>query len=324
MDLLLFFISFFLLLVSELFYLKIADHYSIIDKPNYRSSHTQITIRGGGIVFPISVLLWFVLFGFQYHFFVCGLILVSIVSFIDDIKDISRRIRITAHIIAVSFIFYQLNVFIWGWLFMSLGYVLFIGIINAYNFMDGINGITGVYSVVLIGTLYWINRFYTHFVEPELLTSVMIGLLVFNYFNFRKKAVCFAGDVGSISMAIIVCFLLAKLVIQTSNLYYIIMLTVYGLDAIYTILLRLFKGENIFEAHRMHLYQIIVNQFKGSPLLVSALYGGAQLIINTLLLMIIYNKAYAYTAFIVIVPICFYLIVRFKFTHLINRNKKII
>jgi UDP-GlcNAc:undecaprenyl-phosphate GlcNAc-1-phosphate transferase len=303
---------FVLLSVAELSYFEVAERFNIIDKPNHRSSHTVITIRGGGIIFPLSVLLWFFFSGFQYSFFVCGLTLIAFISFGDDVKDVSRGLRVVIHIVAVSLIFYQLHLFSISWLILTLYYVFFIGVINAYNFMDGINGITGAYSLTTIGTLYWINQFQIHFIEKDLLISIGLGLLVFNFFNFRKKAKCFSGDVGSISLALIICFLLCKLIVQSNQGFYILLLVVYGIDSISTIFLRLLKKENIFLAHRQHLYQHLVNQAKYSHLSVALWYAAAQLIINMALIKIINSNVYLYLPLIIVILLTFYILVRNK------------
>jgi UDP-GlcNAc:undecaprenyl-phosphate GlcNAc-1-phosphate transferase len=258
------------------------------------------------------VLLWFFFSGFQYSFFVCGLTLIAFISFGDDVKDVSRGLRVVIHIVAVSLIFYQLHLFSISWLILTLYYVFFIGVINAYNFMDGINGITGAYSLTTIGTLYWINQFQIHFIEKDLLISIGLGLLVFNFFNFRKKAKCFSGDVGSISLALIICFLLCKLIVQSNQGFYILLLVVYGIDSISTIFLRLLKKENIFLAHRQHLYQHLVNQAKYSHLSVALWYAAAQLIINMALIKIINSNVYLYLPLIIVILLTFYILVRNK------------
>jgi UDP-N-acetylmuramyl pentapeptide phosphotransferase/UDP-N-acetylglucosamine-1-phosphate transferase len=148
--------------------------------------------------------------------------------------------------------------------------------------MDGINGINGAYSLITILSLYLINKD-NSFVQSEWLIITALSLLVFNFFNFRKKAKCFAGDVGSVSMAFIIIFFLMLLILKTGDLKYIGFLLVYGIDSISTILFRLIRKENIFEAHRSHFYQYLAN-VKGWPhLRVATLYLLAQLIVNILI-----------------------------------------
>jgi len=298
------------LIVAELIYFKIADHFNIIDKPNHRSSHAVITIRGGGIVFPISVFIWFICSGFQYPLFAGGLFLISAVSFVDDVKNISRRLRLAIHIIAMALVFWQLHLFAFNWLILIGIFFFFTGVINAYNFMDGINGITGVYSLVLLLSLLWINQYKFHFVDTNLLVAGVIGVMVFNFFNFRKKAVCFAGDSGSISMAFIICFLLVKLIVLTDNLTYILLLAVYGVDAVSTIAIRLYRKENIFQAHRSHLYQLLVNEKGYQHLTVASLYGIAQIIITILLLNMPVWNPYEIIGIFLITILIIYILIR--------------
>lgn len=304
----------FLLFIAELVYFRIANHYNIIDKPNHRSSHAEVTIRGGGIIFPLSVLLWFLFSGFQYPLFVLGLLVISAVSFVDDLKDISRRVRLLAHFIAIILVFLQLNLFMANWM-LPAAFIIIIGVINAYNFMDGINGITGIYSLVTLLTLLWINQYQVHFIDTGLLLSAVMGVLVFNFFNFRKKAACFAGDVGSISMAFIICFLLIKLILETGNVTYILLLAVYGIDAVYTIGYRLYKGENILQAHRLHLYQLLVNECRYQHLAVAALYGLVQAIVNAAFInMTAWNK-YQTAGILIIILLVTYVILRNQVRH---------
>jgi UDP-N-acetylmuramyl pentapeptide phosphotransferase/UDP-N-acetylglucosamine-1-phosphate transferase len=266
-----------------LFYFRLAVQFKIIDRPNQRSSHSRITIRGGGIIFPIALLLQALFSRFEYPLFTSGLLLISTVSFYDDLRPLSNKIRLLIHLIAVSLLFMQSDLFSYTVWIIILVYILVIGTINAYNFMDGINGITGSYSFITILSLYFINETHLVFVLKEWLIIVAISLLVFNFFNFRKKAKCFAGDVGSVSMAFIIIFFLLQLILKTGDLKYIGFLLVYGIDSISTILFRLIRKENIFEAHRTHFYQYLTNVKSLPHLVVSALYMIVQLIVNLLI-----------------------------------------
>jgi UDP-N-acetylmuramyl pentapeptide phosphotransferase/UDP-N-acetylglucosamine-1-phosphate transferase len=149
--------------------------------------------------------------------------------------------------------------------------------------MDGINGITGAYSLITILSLHFINEYHIPFVKNEWLIVSAMALLVFNFFNFRKKAKCFAGDVGSVSMAFIIIFFLLQLILKTGDLKYIGFLLIYGIDSISTILFRLIRRENIFEAHRSHFYQHLANVKGWQHLWISSLYMIVQLIVNLLI-----------------------------------------
>ncbi len=294
----------------EFAYFKIADHFNIIDKPNHRSSHTEVTIRGGGVIFAISVILFYFLFNFEYPYFVIGLFLISAISFIDDVVTLNNKIRLSVHLLAVALMFYQWNLFDLNWYWIVVAVIFVIGTINAYNFMDGINGITGAYSLITVITLYYLNTLFS-FANQNLIICTGLALLVFNFFNFRKKAKCFAGDVGSVSIAFILIFLIGLLILKTQNLSYILLFLLYGLDAVFTIFFRVIRKENIFEAHRSHFYQYLSNELKWPHLQVSALYFAIQLIIN--LCLIFWTKdSMILNCILVFALSIVFLIIRFK------------
>lgn len=277
-----------ILCICMYLYFKIADKYNIIDKPNERSSHNEIIIRGAGIIFPIACLLYFFQSNFYYPYFIAGVVLISLISFFDDIKTTKNSIRFIVQFVCVLLLFYQtnfLNNCHYSILIVAL--IFAIGILNAWNFMDGINGITGLYSIATIATLLFINLYTTPFIETELLLVTIIALLIFNFCNTRKKALCFAGDVGSISIAFIIIFALASLILKTNHLEYILLLAVYGVDSALTIAFRLINKENIFKAHRSHLYQWLVHKQKMSHLKVSFIYFLIQLAVNLILMQFI-------------------------------------
>ncbi|MDM1444005.1 MraY family glycosyltransferase [Myroides odoratimimus] len=267
------------LFIAELVYFKIADKYNIIDKPNERSSHTQITLRGGGVVFYFGALAYFIYSGFEYPYFIIGLTAITLISFLDDIFTLSNKIRLLVHLGSVLLMFYQWNLFELSWLWIIPALIGVIGTINAYNFMDGINGITAWYSIVVLTLLALVNQT-VGFVAMDLILFVLLGAVVFAFFNFRTKAKAFAGDVGSVSMAFIVVFLLGQLIITTGNFSYILFLAVYGIDAVWTIVRRALNKENIFQAHRTHLYQYLANEAKVNKLYVSFGYGVLQFVIG--------------------------------------------
>ena len=265
-----------LLFVKELFYFKIADKCNIIDKPNERSSHTRITLRGGGIIFYFGALAYFLTSGWEYPCFMLALTLVTFISFVDDVKSISQLTRLFFHFSAMALMFYQWGLFSLSWWWLVLALIVCTGIINAYNFMDGINGITGGYSLVVLAALAYINQEIVPFVEKDFIYTVICSVLVFCFFNFRKKAECFAGDVGAVSIAFIVLFLIGKLVIRTGDFSWMVLLAVYGVDSVLTIIHRLMLHENIGLPHRKHMYQIMANELKVPHVIVSSIYMGVQ------------------------------------------------
>jgi UDP-N-acetylmuramyl pentapeptide phosphotransferase/UDP-N-acetylglucosamine-1-phosphate transferase len=286
------YILFFILLFAvELIYFRIADHFDIIDKPNERSSHKQITLRGGGIIVYISVLLYSFVSGFQYPWFLVGITLISIVSMADDIRPQSPKLRVLIHFISMALMFYQWGLFSMPWYLSIVAFIVSIGILNAYNFMDGINGITGGYSLIIALALLYINNQEVSFVDNKLIYAFILSLLVFNFFNFRTKAKCFAGDVGAISIAFLLVFLIGRLIIETNDFSYIILFAVYGVDSVLTIIHRLILKENIFQPHRKHAYQILANELKIPHLTVAIFYA---LIQGLIMLGFFFFKSHSY------------------------------
>lgn len=270
-----------LLFVTELVYFKIADRFNIIDKPNQRSSHTSITLRGGGIIFLIGMLLYSAFFGFMYPWFALGLTLICGISFVDDVKPLSSNLRLVFHFSAMLLMFLQWGLFsqfpLW---YLPIALIFCTGIINAYNFMDGINGITGGYSLVVLAGLAYINWRMVAFIDPMLLYVAMASVMVFNFFNFRKKAKCFAGDVGSVGIAFIILFALGSLILKTEDVSYIMLLAVYGVDAVLTIVHRIMLKEKLTEPHRKHAYQLMANELQVSHVYVSGFYMLLQALIT--------------------------------------------
>lgn len=268
-----------LLFVAELFYFRVADRCNIIDKPNERSSHASITLRGGGVIFYFGALAYFLTSGFEYPWFMLALTLVVFISFADDVHSVSQQLRLLFHFSAMGLMFWQWGLFSLSWWWIVIALIVCTGIINAYNFMDGINGITGGYSLVILAALAYVNREMVPFVEEDFIGTVLCSVLVFCFFNFRKKAKCFAGDVGSVGIAFILLFLIGKLIIQTGDFSWIVLLSVYGVDSVLTIIHRLMLHENIGLPHRKHLYQLMANELKIPHVVVSLVYMAVQAVI---------------------------------------------
>lgn len=342
-------IEFILLLVIELIYFKLADKYNIIDKPNLRGSSDSITLRGGGIIFPISILLYYILYGMYNIWFVGGLLLISSVSFIDDVRGVSTRVRFLCQVLAVITVFVQwgdiitaendrLHIFsgsgmvVWG----IFGLILCAGIINAFNFMDGINGITSGYALTVLTPLVVLNGHSllglvpqdqydaglqdrtivpAGFVDQNLLVAFGMGLIIFSFFNFRKKAVAFAGDVGSISVAFILLFVMGQLIIRTGNIWWLMLMAVYGVDTGCTIVHRMMLGERLSVAHRKHMFQIMANELHMPHVVVSLIYMTVQLLISAGLILLPFNQ-WIYSAVVLVVLVAIYVLFMKKYYHL--------
>ena len=275
-------IIFVLLLAAELVYFRIADKFNIIDKPNERSSHSTIVLRGGGIIFLIGAWVWSAFFGFDYPWFLAGLTLVAGVSFVDDIHSLPDSVRLVAQFAAAAMAFYQLGILHWSmWWIVLVALIVYVGATNVINFMDGINGITAGYSLAVLLPLMAVNMD-GGYVEQSLIVSTVLASLVFCIFNFRPKgkAKCFAGDVGSIGIAFIMLFLLGNVIIKTEDITWLIFLLVYGVDGCLTIVHRIMLHENLGEAHRKHAYQLMANELKIGHVKVTLLYMVMQLAVS--------------------------------------------
>ena len=294
---------FLLLLVAEVGYFRIADRCNIIDRPNERSSHASLVLRGGGIIFLVGLWLWALKgvlvdgVGWMdcYPFFLLAVTLVAGVSWADDIRSLPDSVRLVAQFVAMGLMFYQLGLYetfqvsessvvsgiVVPALIVLLAIIVCVGASNVINFMDGINGITGGYALASLIPIYILNK-EIGFVEESLVMTVILADVVFCLFNFRPKgkAKCFAGDVGSIGIAFILLFMIGQLIMKTGDVTYLIFLLVYGVDGCLTICHRILLHENLGEAHRKHAYQLMANELKIGHVKVSLLYMGLQLVIS--------------------------------------------
>lgn len=281
-------IIFVILLVLELAYFKVADKFNIIDKPNERSSHSTVVLRGGGIVFLLGAWVWSVFFGFQYPWMLLGLTLVAGISFIDDIHSLPDSMRLVVQFTAAGLAFYQLGMLNGAWfeeygaliggLFILLALIVYVGATNVINFMDGINGITAGCALAALVPLALVSDK----ADASLIIVSILSVVVFCIFNFRPKgkAKCFAGDVGSIGIAFIMLFLIGRVIIASGDITYLIFLLVYGIDGVLTICHRIMLHENLGEAHRKHAYQLMCNELRIGHVKVSLLYMTMQLVVS--------------------------------------------
>ena len=339
-----------LLLAVELIYFKFADKCNIIDKPNERSSHSTIVLRGGGIIFAISMVIWLILQMVNgewctvqdYLPFMIGLLMVSGISFVDDIHSLPDSLRMVVQIGSILLMFWSIGLFSafdsWIWTAVVILVALFfcVGATNIINFMDGINGITAGYALAMLVPLMLLNSgscvplvaseqsssaSVQGFIEPSYLIVAIIGVLVFSLFNFRPKgkAKCFAGDVGSIGIAFIILFALGKLMLATQDVTWIVFFLVYGIDGSMTIFHRIMLHENLGQAHRKHAYQLMANELKMSHVVVSLLYMAMQLVVSLGFIYLCPNTVLAHWIYLIgagIVLAVLYVLFMMKYYHL--------
>lgn len=271
-------------LAAEILYFSVAKKFNVVDRPNERSSHTQVTLLGGGIIFLLALLWYGVTHAFAYPWLLLGGLLIASVSYIDDIRPLPAWLRFGAQMVTIFLVLFQFEAFTLDvWKLLLLLFVT-LAVVNIYNFMDGVNGMLAGYSLVVLGTLGYVNATQQPFVDPDLIWFSIIAVVVFAFFNFRRKARCFSGDVGSILMGVLALFLIGRLVQASPSgeqpLSYLVFIAVYVADGGLTILKRMLAGENIFKPHREHLYETLCNDLRAPHLCVSGSYALLQLLIN--------------------------------------------
>ena len=305
-----------LLIVLELVYFRIADRFNIIDKPNERSSHSSVVLRGGGIIFVFAMWVWSACYGFEYPWILAAVTLAAGISFVDDIHSLPDAARLGVQFAAMGLLVWQLFAAspesvvalspLWvKVLFVLATLVVCVGATNIYNFMDGINGITAGYSLVVLLPLLLLDLKY-EFISDSLILVVIIADFVFAFFNFRPrgKARCFAGDVGSVGMAFILLFCIGMLIMKTGDLTWLMLLSVYGIDGCATIVHRIMLHEKLGEAHRKHLYQIMANELGISHVIVSLVYMAVQLAISLVMVYLVPDNILAHWIYVVVVLAC--------------------
>ena len=320
-----------LLILVELIYFRIADKCNIIDKPNERSSHSTIVLRGGGVIFVLGAWIWAAFYGLNYPWFLLAVTIVSILSFIDDIHSLPDSVRLVGQFIGMGLLILQLFTSSPGsiiaesalWikvLFVIAALIVCVGATNIYNFMDGINGITPGYSFAVLIPLFMLNR-NMGFVDESLIVVVILANLVFSFFNFRPKgkAKCFAGDVGSVGIAFILLFMMGMLIMRTGDITWLILLIVYGVDGCCTIVHRMMLHENLGQAHRKHVFQLMANELKIGHMKVTFFYMILQLVISLVFVLVIPDTVWAhwiYLGVVLVVLVLGYVLFMKKYYHL--------
>lgn len=297
-----------LLVAVELLYFRIAQKCNIIDKPNQRSSHTKVVLRGGGVIFTLAMLVWAVFFALRgedvvsYLPFLGGLLLIAGVSFWDDVHPLPDSVRLAVQFAAMLLMFWSIGILDRSmWWVVLAGLVIFVGAANIFNFMDGINGITACYSVSVLVPLLLVNNLDGMlFIPNSYLAVAILGVLVFGWFNFRPRdrVRCFAGDVGAVGIAFIMLFAMGKLIIRTGDVTWLVFMVVYGVDGCCTIIHRILEHDSLGKAHRKHVYQLMANELRRGHMMVSSMYLSAQLVISLVMIYVIPDTPLAHWLYV--------------------------
>ena len=278
-----------------------------LDMPNTRSSHQSVTLRGLGIAFlPIVVLAWMLqyLTGWQ----CIGILFAGFTGLAADFEWMPPLHRLLLYVIA-SILFLSGSSWFgyqgW-WLFFILSGLLIW--INLFNFMDGINGMMAISTLVSLITFLMLPELneYVDFI------LMMIALITsYAFFNLRKTALAFAGDVGSVVLSICLALPMLLAISKSGKWWYLMFFGLYITDAGFTLLKRLFKGYNVLKPHRTHLYEYLANEAGMPHLKISIAYGAVQLGINICILLNVYFNWIppAYLA----VALCFFIFLGYYF-----------
>lgn len=277
-----------LLLAFEFLYIRVASKRENLFEPAWKETaggerdgvqKEWVTIRGGGIVFWFaSLILAIITPGNLTLWFFVGVTLVALVGFIDDYRGASTWLQLILHLVAMTIAFYVANAFqtITWWNILA-AYIIFLGVLYAFKFMDDVNGMTGLYSLAVLIPLMYVNRFEEPFVHVDFLRYPFLAAVIFLMFNYRKRAASTAGAVGGMSIAFWIGFLLLLLIVKTGKIIWLSFLLVYGVDVILTLLHRTYIKKPIFGPEKLHFYQILGNELRMDHRVVSFLYFIVQL-----------------------------------------------
>ncbi len=291
---------------------RLALQRKILDVPNERSSHINPTPRGGGVII-FAVTLAFLIAGAAQSGrlvflspFLAGAVLIAVVSWLDDLYSLPSWLRFGVHTVAAMLVifgigyfknvalpFYNLSFGTW-FLGQVLTLLWIVGLTNAYNFMDGIDGIAGAQGLTAgigWGLAGWLIGDQLIFLFGGLLAATNLGFLWHNWHPAR----IFMGDVGSAFLGFSFAALPLLAMRQTENtggwmVFGFLLVWTFIFDAVLTFIRRTRRGENVFAAHRSHLYQRLV--IAGYPHnLVSLGYGILSVVgLGLAILWLIFNQ----------------------------------
>ena len=263
---------------------RYAQARSLLDIPNARSSHSVPTPRGGGVAIVLSFLATLPVLALadilpwadMWALLGAGTG-VAVIGFLDDHGHIPARWRLLGHFTAAGWALFwlgglpQLNLFgislDLGWVGHVLAAVYLVWLLNLYNFMDGIDGIASIEAICICigGALLYVILGYSgslqpvFWLAPVLLAAAVAGFLFWNF----PPARIFMGDAGSGFLGITLGIFSLQAAWTESQLFWswLILLGVFIMDATWTLMRRLLRGDRVYEAHRSHAYQYASRRF---------------------------------------------------------------
>ena len=263
---------------------KYAISRQIVDIPNQRSSHTQVTPRGGGvsilISFSLSLLILFFYDNIELNTFLAfffGGLVVGAIGFLDDHQDIQAVWRLIVHFLAALWAIYWIgghyvvdlqDGILQHGVYADLAAIfIIVWLLNLYNFMDGIDGIASIEAITtanFAAILIYMNSpigedGYDYILLLLILIASVCGFLVWNW----PPAKIFMGDGGSSYLGyLFALFAIATAVANIMSIWaWFILLGVFIVDATFTLFSRIVQGERWYEAHRSHAYQIAARKW---------------------------------------------------------------
>lgn len=300
LEALLLLITFIVIVISLRLYFPLAQKRGMLAGVNHRSSHSSPVITGAGFIFYLSYI-FYIIFLFltsepiPWSLFL-GITLLAIVSFIDDLKDVWFFIRLVVQLLSSVLLLYQiyqnftldLNAMNASILIIVaiVALIYSIGFVNLYNFMDGLNGMMAGITISALLIFGLIDVFIVDFVEDYIIHFTILPTLVFMFCNARKKPLCFSGDVGSVVLGFVMVYMLLSLLMKTGNIVYAFIFVSVYVEAAMTVIQRLLAGQNIFKPHRIHLFQLLCNEYKHSHLKISIYYAINQLLFGGIIILL--------------------------------------
>ena len=266
-------------IVAYYFFQKYAHSFGLVDIPNSRSSHTKPTVRGFGVVIFLSVFLvtvfWSPLFVAQNAIFFMSMFLAMMVGLVDDVRGSAPRIKITTfvlislllmtdgYLISGAGVYLGVNIEIVFVISIFLTFFAVVAFTNAFNLIDGLDGLAGAISLVIFSVFFligYLNNDQLLTIIPTLFIAVIVVFLLFNWY----PAKIFMGDSGSLMIGFVISALGIHAInyIEPISILYIAALPIF--DSLIVFFRRISKGNSPFAPDRSHLHHIVLDQFDGN------------------------------------------------------------